>query len=112
MVSMSDGRDYDCQTCGACCLYQGSGKGTAYIFLQGDEPERMKRLGLPVVHVGRDCYLGARNRGGHPICIAFRGRVGGSCGCSIYSDRPDVCRQFEVGDPLCIEARERAGLPV
>jgi len=110
---VSDGRDYDCQSCGACCVHPGSTNGAAYIFLQGDEPARLKRLGLPVIQVKGDSYLGARPcAGGRLVCIAFRGRVGGECGCSIYADRPSICRQFEVGDPLCREARERAGLPV
>jgi uncharacterized protein len=110
---VSNGRDYDCQSCGACCIHQRSARGGAYIFLQYDEPARMKRLGLPVIHVMGDPYLGARScAGGDLVCVAFRGKVGGECGCSIYEDRPSICRQFEVGDPLCREARERAGLPV
>jgi hypothetical protein len=38
--------------------------------------------------------------------------VGVACGCSIYPDRPSVCRQFAVGEALCRDAREQAGLPV
>jgi Fe-S-cluster containining protein len=103
---------YDCQSCGACCAHQGPFDGK-YVYLHRDEARRMKRLGLSVIHADGDAYLGARScGGGRPTCVAFRGRVGGECGCGIYDDRPTVCRAFEVGEALCREARERAGLPV
>jgi Fe-S-cluster containining protein len=104
---------YDCQTCGACCVHPASAVGGAYIHLTDDEERRMKRLSLSVIQKGGESFLGARpGPGSRPVCVAFAGRVGGWCGCSIYEDRPHICRQFEAGDALCLEARERAGLPV
>ena len=46
------------------------------------------------------------------VCVAFRGEIGGQCGCSIYQLRPQGCRRFEVGSVLCRKSREEAGLPV
>jgi hypothetical protein len=76
----------------------------------------MRRLGLTVVPAAEGGYfLGCRahaGAGGRPTCVGFEGIVGGPCGCSVYEDRPGVCRQFEVGEALCRQAREQAGLPV
>jgi Fe-S-cluster containining protein len=46
------------------------------------------------------------------VCVAFAGTVGGPCGCSIYADRPAVCRRLPVGRRECVAARLDAGLPV
>ena len=107
---------YDCQTCGACCVQLGPNDGNAYVHLDRQEARQLRSLGLPVLEAAMGGYwLGAaphKGTGGRPACVAFAGKLGGSCGCSIYQDRPVICRQFEVGDRLCREAREQAGLPV
>jgi uncharacterized protein len=111
-----NGPEYDCQECGACCVQQGAPDGACYVYLDREEARRMRRLGLTVVRAALgESFLGCRSyggAGGRPTCVAFQGVVGGSCGCSVYADRPGVCRQFEVGEALCREARRRAGLPV
>lgn len=43
-------------------------------------------------------------------CVALRGEVGVSVACSVYNDRPDACRKFEVGSELCNEARRKVGI--
>jgi Fe-S-cluster containining protein len=83
------------------------------VFLERDEAKRLKRMGLSIVQVAGESYVGTRAyRGGLRACVAFRGEIGGFCGCSIYDARPNICRQFEAGDALCREARARLGLPV
>ncbi len=75
----------------------------------------MRRFGLPVLeHPPRPSLptgyqLGTVTLGGHggeTICVAFAGTVGAACGCSIYPNRPIVCRQFEVGSLKCRVARQ------
>ena len=110
------GSAYDCQLCGACCVQLGPDDGNAYVYLDKEEARRMRGLGLPVVQgvLGSSC-LGVRSHdgaGGRPACVAFTGELGGPCGCSVYEDRPSVCREFEVGGQLCRQARELAGLSV
>jgi Fe-S-cluster containining protein len=110
------GAAYDCQACGACCVQTGPFDGNAYVYLDRQEASRLRGLGLPVVEaaLGARC-LGAaphEGAGGRPACVAFGGVLGGRCGCSVYADRPSVCREFEVGGELCREARHQAGLPV
>ncbi len=108
--------EYDCRKCGACCVQMGPYDGTAYVYLDKAEVNRMRSLGLPVVRtaMGASC-LGAaphKGAGGRPACVACQGKLGGGCKCSAYTDRPSVCREFENGGTLCREARELAGLPV
>jgi Fe-S-cluster containining protein len=113
---MRNGPDYDCQTCGACCVQLGPWDGNAYVYLDRDEAGEMRRMGLRVVLTAFGSFcLGAaphEGAGGRPACVAFTGTLGGRCGCSIYEARPPICREFEVGGPLCREAWEKAGLPV
>jgi Fe-S-cluster containining protein len=106
---------YDCQECGACCVNPGHFGGTAYVYLTRDESKRMKRIGLSVVQDAGVAHLGTRMQprgNGAAICVAFRGDVGATCGCSIYEDRPGKCRGFQVGEELCKAARREAGLAV
>ena len=104
---------YDCQRCGACCGDQQSSGVAGYVYLERDESRVMKRLGLSVVSMPGQSFLGTRSLAGEtvPFCVAFRGRVGSRCRCSIYQHRPRNCRAFEVGGPDCREARALAGLP-
>jgi Fe-S-cluster containining protein len=109
---------YDCRRCGACCLSPDGGDG--YVVLEGDEPERLRRLGLPVVTNGRgEVCLGTVPHDGPGrgrTCVALDGSAGHpkgrGCGCTVYEDRPARCRQFEMGSDLCRQARLRVGLPL
>jgi uncharacterized protein len=109
-----NGPVYDCQQCGACCANHASYPAVGYVYLNTQESKQMKRLGLSVVRVSGDAYLGTRTHVGaeaHTLCVAFRGAVGDTCACSIYASRPQGCRRFEAGSPLCRTARAEAGLP-
>jgi Fe-S-cluster containining protein len=109
-------KPYDCQSCGACCVHLGPYDGNGYVYLDRAESVRMRRHGLRVVEaaLGARCLAAAPHDGawGYPACVAFDGELGVRCGCSVYAERPAVCRDFESGGELCREARERAGLPV
>jgi Fe-S-cluster containining protein len=72
-----------CQACGHCC----NGVIFANLALKpGDDAARLRSLGLPV------CNSHSALRPPHLAqpCAAFNG-----CGCRIYLDRPQYCRQFE-----------------
>jgi Fe-S-cluster containining protein len=104
---------YDCQTCGACCVDYFGTEG--YIELEGDEPARMRRLGLAVIAWHGQLLLGTRPHdgpGGATCCAAFAGTVGGACACAIHPERPAACRRFAAGSAGCQFARREAGLPV
>jgi Fe-S-cluster containining protein len=104
----------DCLTCGACCASPFVGEG--YIRLNVAEEERLGRKGLPVLEVVPDpedriVLLGTkRNSQGVCVCVALAGKVGRQVACSIYGERPELCRQFEAGSPECHQARRAAGV--
>jgi Fe-S-cluster containining protein len=110
-LALTAAAEYDCRRCGACCL---PGLETAgYVLLEPEEATRLRTLGLPVVTAPP--RLGARPHqgpGGPSACVAFEGAPGFPCGCSIYEERPQKCRDFEVGSAACRLARLRAGLPI
>ena len=103
--------EYDCQTCGACCVdYFGT---AGYIQLDPEEQVRMRRFGLRVVVWHGQPLLGTRShngQGGETCCEAFAGEVGKACACSIHPGRPRACREFEAGSLGCQFAREAAGV--
>jgi len=69
-----------CLVCGLCC----NGVLFADVRLEkGDEPKKLKALGLPVVAKAQ----GARFK---QPCVALEG-----CRCRVYSERPSYCRKFE-----------------
>jgi uncharacterized protein len=72
-----------CLACGLCC----SGVIFANLALRpSDNVARLRSLGLPV------CSSHSALRPPHLTqpCAAFEG-----CGCRVYADRPEYCRQFE-----------------
>jgi Fe-S-cluster containining protein len=67
----------------------------------------------PRLHALQEVALGAaapEGTDGRPACVAFEGKMGWRCGCSVYEGQPSVCREFEVGGDLRRQAP--AGLPV
>ena len=107
--------EFDCQTCGACCVSPYT--GDAYVALDDDEATRLTLAQLPVIlqrqggeppevvsKLGTKLSANATN-----VCAAFGGIVGSTCFCGIYEERPTACRQFEVGGKACREARRSMG---
>lgn len=80
------------------------------------EETRLGRMRLPVLEVVPDpddriVLLGTKHDlQGRRVCVALSGRIGKQVACSIYMDRPDLCRQFQAGTPECFEARRAAGV--
>jgi uncharacterized protein len=109
-VSVSDPKTWDCQQCGACC------RGLDVLLTDGEADAfeaRPDRVRLTVLYQPR-AGLSARFMKRDPqtdTCVALRGSFG-DCACSIYADRPFLCRDLQPGDAHCVEARQRAGFPV
>src|SRR5688572_13354927 len=108
-------REFDCQSCGACCVSPYS--GDAYVALDDREATRLTLAHLPVIlqrqggdppeflpRLGTKLGANATN-----VCAAFGGIVRSMCFCGIYEERPNACRQFEAGGKACREARQRIG---
>lgn len=109
----------DCRTCGACCtpgrcsVPDCGCQPPNYAYVAPDDLVR-----LPLVYQQRHlhqssdvgAHLATKETRDGMVCVALRGRIGGAVSCTIYDQRPDVCRAFEPGSSLCLGAREEAGL--
>jgi hypothetical protein len=91
-----------CRSCGACCATSADWPRFS---LESDEALAL----IPAALVSPD---GSGMRCDGDRCAALLGEVGRETGCGIYAVRPDVCRTCEPGDPECVEARLRHGLPL
>ena len=89
-----------CLECGACCA-------TSYEWprFSTESDQALARIPDRLI----DDSLG-RMRCDGDRCLALVGEVGRAASCSIYADRPDVCRACEIGDDACTEARIKHGL--
>ena len=73
-------------------------------------------MGLPVLEVVPDpedriVLLGTKsNAQGVRVCMGLLGKVGKQVACSIYGERPELCRQFEAGSSECHQARRATGV--
>ena len=86
--------DYDCQSCGACCIEAGA----VILDAEDDVPAPL------VQHVANlRCMV---IEGTSFRCAALLGTIGRAVGCSIYDRRPGVCRSFEAGSDECLSARD------
>ncbi|MFA5951388.1 MAG: YkgJ family cysteine cluster protein [Hyphomicrobium sp.] len=91
-----------CTTCGACCSYSSE-----WPRFSTESDAAIERLPQSRVDLRAN-----RMRCEGDRCSALLGTVGVVTACSVYADRPEVCRACEVGDDACTMARTRWGLPI
>lgn len=85
-------RHHPCLTCGACCA---AFRVSFYWREADDTPEGTVPLALTEdINPLRRCMRGTNQP--QPRCIALEGTIGESARCTIYSDRPSVCREAGV----------------
>lgn len=105
----------NCQSCGACCRDPHASLHGVIAWVSPNEANKIRALGdhlLRRVRLGRkpddsrDPEGLATARYGR--CAALTGHVGRAVSCSIYDDRPKVCRVFAPGGPGCLSARKEA----
>lgn len=103
----TDAAALDCQTCGACCH---GDDGWVHVGAEDDarvaEAPALRRVVVLLRH-GEHAKRSLRMVDG--ACAALR-RAGGRVACSIYADRPQVCREVAVGSVTCRAARSARGL--
>jgi Fe-S-cluster containining protein len=92
-----------CLSCGACCMsYRVS-------FYWAEAEARGLPAGLTEqVNAFYSCMAGTN--ASQPRCAALQGPPGGPVACTVYEQRPDTCREVQVGDDKCTRARARHGL--
>jgi Fe-S-cluster containining protein len=91
-----------CQSCGACCSFSRE-----WPRFSTEDSDALDRIPAALVDdsLGRMRCIGDR-------CAALAGDIGVSTSCTIYQDRPDVCRACIAGDDACQMARLRYGMPL
>jgi hypothetical protein len=90
---------FDCLACGACCAYSESWP----VFIGDGDGEGIPHELIDFDHGRMQCH---GNR-----CSALAGEVGSRAQCSVYENRPLVCREFQPGSEDCIMVRRSFGLP-
>ena len=90
-----------CQACGACCAYA---RDWPRFTIESDDA--IDRLPTHLVEFDGSGMRWTGNR-----CAALSGEVGVLTACTVYHDRPQVCRDCVAGDDACQMARARHGLP-
>jgi Fe-S-cluster containining protein len=94
-----------CIICGACCAsYRVSFYWGETAAQSGGVPYELTEK----INAHRVAMLGTNQK--KPRCIALQGEISQLVSCNIYDNRPSTCREFEAGEPHCIEARQKHGV--
>jgi uncharacterized protein len=89
----------DCVHCGACCFSPSE----RYVQVSGDDHARLGDAAEMLTQfIGHRCYM--RMESGH--CAALQVRTDGTFLCSVYEQRPSLCRELARGGPACDVERE------
>jgi len=89
----------NCQKCGACCVNPQDSK---WIEVTASDAKNIN----PFLLQNGDIEPYAMKQTDSGRCIAFIGKVGGDCGCSIYSNRPSICKAVQPYDDICNRLRQ------
>ena len=90
----------ECLECGTCCFSDLE----RYIRVTGDDHERLgEQAARLTTFLGNRCFM--RMEGGHCAALIIDRRERRFV-CSIYEQRPALCRELDRGSPQC--AGERA----
>jgi Fe-S-cluster containining protein len=112
-LTSSSPAEYDCVACGRCCYYNKPN----YALLYPEDIAAFRVAGLARLTTkstlsgdslragedGSEIYMRMENG----RCCALDVNPGVSYKCSIYEDRPLLCRMYEPGNAECLEARAR-----
>lgn len=102
---------HPCVKCGACC---GTYRVLFDVTELKDEAYKVPKDLTEKVEGSTLAMMGTNQH--RPRCIALGGRIGKSVSCTIYSNRPSCCREFQASfedgqrNPRCDEARRGKGL--
>lgn len=107
IVADRNGSVPECVDCGVCCVFAlmvpvrsaEAKKLPAYWEVFADDAPEEPTIGI---------LLPRNAENGQ--CVNLEGRIGEKVGCSIYSDRPGACHDFEAGSDRCHEYRRMYGL--
>ena len=99
-----------CQKCGLCCTANYSGDST-YVDLSERDVDRLRKHRLKILYTQHGhAGLATKTTATGTRCVALKGKVLQSVSCSVYEDRPTLCRRFERGGVSCRYELQQAGL--
>jgi Fe-S-cluster containining protein len=90
--------DFNCLACGACCAYLDSWP----VFIGDGDGAGIPDELIDFEHQRMLCH---GNR-----CAALVGELGNRAACSVYAQRPLVCREFQAGSEDCVMVRRSFNL--
>ena len=96
----------DCIPCGACCVYG------LVIPINRREPEPLKRYMEITLDEAPDIVIERAFERDETDgrCVNMAGEVGVEIGCTVYPDRPQICRDFDAGSDRCFGYRRMYGI--
>ncbi|MGD9629502.1 MAG: YkgJ family cysteine cluster protein [Pyrinomonadaceae bacterium] len=96
----------DCVTCGACCMFAG------IVPTLPGEASKLDAVWEIVLDDAEDVAVGRviprDPESGY--CVNLQSAPGEGVGCTVYSDRPFVCRDFDAGSDRCHAYRRMLGI--
>jgi uncharacterized protein len=95
-----------CRRCGVCCFSAAE----QYVAVTGNDWSRLGALAERVAHfIGHRAFMRMAN--GHCAALSLRRTASGQPDfvCTIYDQRPQVCRDLARGSPQCEGEREVKG---
>lgn len=109
------GDTFDCTICGACCFGKRDYVQVFPVDAARLGPARTAELVAPAVgeisaSVGRASEPQRYMKMTHGRCSALVNAPPNRLLCSVYEDRPVLCRALEPGSGACLEARARQGI--
>lgn len=101
MSAQYDWKKFGCRSCGACCRHY------QIIDVADDDPnlEFLQSNNLLAENSETGAYAMKLQPEGIRRCAALTGRIGVDAACSIYEQRPQVCRAYESESHRCRTAR-------
>jgi Fe-S-cluster containining protein len=92
-----------CQACGACCFSQLP----TFVRVSGKDWSRLGPATNRVAHfIGNRAYM--RLVGGHCAALRIGRDLTGNLAffCTVYENRPEICRNLDRGSPACLAELE------
>lgn len=102
-----------CLDCGACCQFF---KVTFKKKESSENGGQVPKEYIEIYDASRMNMIGRGKFNDKVFCKSLTGEIGKQVFCTIYENRPSVCREFEVifkdgtQNPRCAQARKSAGL--
>ncbi|MDD5008569.1 MAG: hypothetical protein PHC68_09275 [Syntrophorhabdaceae bacterium] len=107
---------YDCQKCGACCVYYCYDKDRLCMQLRDEDLKYIPKD--KITYVSDDymvltdgnpgiAMMKAVKRGKHYRCVFLKGTIGKSVACLLQKHKPVGCKNFLCGDYACETCRKK-----